>query len=521
MKQNFREKVRNGWNSIKNNPSFTLKEQLGFASGSFGNCMGQDMIGTFFMFYMTDFMGITSQMLFVISLVAKIVNIIADPVAGGIYDAPPRNGRSRVKPFLLLTPFPISITSVLLFVVPAASMTVRIVYVFIFYLIFCISDAFYDMALMTTSARMTDNPNDRKNFYTIASFASTLGSMLPGGVIPMFMSMYKDHQTQEWIYIICALIFGVVGLATMIMPGLTLKEKIQVSIKEAPVKINAKAILQNRPLITAVFAQILDSIRQICYGALLYFYTHTLGAAWLSTAVGAASSALSYVGIALIPFIGKKLAPRDIIAGGYLYTACFYIILLTFGSMFFLNSSDVSGNMGFIALAGCCIALGGFPNGAIGAARRIQLADSADYMDWKMRKKYGVGTRSEGMVFAVNSMAGRINGFWKDLLLPLGLGLIGYISKDDSVEEVQQSAETLKGLFYLVAVPGVVGNLLPGLVTLLDNFRGKRRDRILAELMEMRKADVEQEETTDGPSDGGDGGEIAQPEQETVEEVIA
>ena len=515
MKKNLKQSIREGWYKIKNNPSFTLKEQLGFASGSFGNCMGQDMIGTFFMFYMTDFMGITSQMLFIISLVAKIVNIIADPVAGGIYDAPPRNGRSRVKPFLLLTPFPLSITSVLLFVVPAASMTIRIIYVFVFYLIFCVSDAFYDMALMTTSARMTSDPNDRKNFYTVASFASTLGSMLPGGVIPMFMSMYKDHNTQEWIYIICALVFGVVGLATMIMPGLTLKEKVQVSIKEAPVKINAKAILQNRPLITAVFAQILDSIRQICYGALLYFYTHTLGAAWLSTAVGAASSALSYVGIALIPFIGKKLAPRDIIAGGYLYTAVFYIILLSFGSIF-IGSGDVSGNMGFIALAGICIALGGFPNGAIGAARRIQLADSADYMDWKMRKKYGVGTRSEGMVFAVNSMAGRINGFWKDLLLPLGLTFIGYVSKQDGVEEVQQSTETLKGLFYLVAIPGVVGNLLPGLVTLLDNFRGKRRERILAELMEMRKADLDEADSTEGnelpPDDGIDGSEMPQTE---------
>ncbi len=519
MKRSFKEKVRNGWNSIKNNPSFTLKEQLGFASGSFGNCMGQDMIGTFFMFYMTDFMGITSQMLFVISLVAKIVNIIADPVAGGIYDAPPRNGRSRVKPFLLLTPFPLSITSVLLFVVPATSMTVRIVYVFVFYLIFCLSDAFYDMALMTTSARMTSNPNDRKNFYTVASFASTLGSMLPGGVIPMFMSIYKDHQTQEWIYIICAVVFGVVGLGTMLMPGFTLKEKVQVNIKETPVKINVKAILQNRPLITAVFAQILDSIRQICYGALLYFYTHTLGAAWLSTVIGAVSSALSYVGILLIPFIGKKIAPRDIIAGGYLYTSFFYIILLIFGSMF-LGSGNVSGNMGFIALAGVCIALGGFPNGAIGASRRIQLADSADYMDWKMRKKYGVGTRSEGMVFAVNSMAGRINGFWKDLLLPLGLGLIGYVSKDDGAETVKQSSETLKGLFYLVAVPGVAGNLLPGLVTLLDNFRGKRRERILAELMEMRKADAEQDDSVDGPSDN-DGGETSESAQETVGEVVA
>jgi len=503
MKKNIKQSLKEGWNSIKNNPSFTLKEQLGFASGSFGNAMGQDMIGTFFTLYMTDFMGIEASMLLVLSLVAKIINIVGDPVAGALFDLPPKNGKSRVRPFLLLSPFPLSITSVLLFVVPASGMTVRLIWVFAFYFIYCLSDTFYDMSLLTTSARMTTNPSDRKNFYTLSSFASTLGTTLPGGVIPIFISMYKNnYQAQSNIYLIGAVLFGVVGLLTMIVPAFTLREKVHIRVQENPVKINIKALFTNRPLLILVLAQIADSIRQICYGALTYLYMHTLQAAWMSTVVGSVSVALSYIGILLLPFIGKKFCPRDIIAGGYFYTAAFYIIMLVVTLL--MGFENLTSTFGLL-LVGVCIALAGFPNGAMGASRKILLADSTDYMEYKSRKKFGVPARSEGMVFAINSMANRINGMWKDLLLPIGLTIIGYVSAtvtaDGHTIEAVQTPETLKGIFYLVTIPGIAGNLIPGLITLCDNFHGKRRERILNELAEMRLADEENNEgeTNDTP----------------------
>ena len=40
-------KLAESFRAFKNNPDFTLKEQIGFASGSFGNCMGQDCVGTY------------------------------------------------------------------------------------------------------------------------------------------------------------------------------------------------------------------------------------------------------------------------------------------------------------------------------------------------------------------------------------------------------------------------------------------------------------------------------------------
>ena len=124
----------------------------------------------------------------------------------------------------------------------------------------------------------------------------------------------------------------------------------------------------------------------------------------MATAVGAVSATLSYIGIALVPVIGSKFSSRDIITYGYLLTGIMYVILL------------ISGYQSFILIT-ICIGLAGLPNGAMSASKNILLADSTDYMEYKMWKKHNEPIRCESMVFAFNSMANRISGLWKDLSL--------------------------------------------------------------------------------------------------------
>ena len=129
----------------------------------------------------------------------------------------------------------------------------------------------------------------------------------------------------------------------------------------------------------------------------------------------------------------------------------------------------------------------------MGVARNMLLVDSTEYMEWKTWKKYGTLVRSDGMVMAVNSMAGKVNSTWKELLLPAGLTLIGYVSAqviDGQTIEVTPAPETLRGIFLLVAVPGLVGNLIPGIIMMFDNYTGKRKEAILAELAQIH-ADLE------------------------------
>lgn len=480
-KKSFGSRMKSTWNKVVHNPTFTMKEQLGYSSGIMGNSMTQDVEAYVLTLFLVRFMGIDSAVILILMAVAKIVNILVDPIAGVLLDKTTRSGRSMTKAMLLLSPFPLAVSSILLFIVPGLQLSARIAYVFVFYFLYCIADGFYDMSMMTISARMTTNPDDRKNFYTVSQFASTLGGMVPSGLIPIFVAAYMEHEAA--IYLIFAIVFGLVGLAMMLVPYFTLKEKTAAKWrKPATPKLNFKALLLNKPMWLLIISNVISSVRTVCYGLLAFFYLETLEAFWMATVVGAISAALSYIGIALVPFIGSKLSSRDIIAYGYLLTGFMYIILL------------IAGYQSFILIA-ICIGIAGFPNGAMSAAKKILLADSTDYMEYRMWKKHDEPIRCESMVFALNSMAGRLSGLWKDLLLPAGLVIIGYVSAKSfgpTTINVVQSTQTLNGIFYLLVVTGIAGNLIPALIMFFDNYTGKRKEKILKELNQMR-AEKEEE----------------------------
>ncbi|MBR0349269.1 MAG: MFS transporter [Clostridia bacterium] len=483
-------KLKEKFQSFKNNPDVALKEQVGYVSGVFGNCMGQDSVGTYTDQFMYDYMGLNSGHIVAMKSVTTGVNILIAPIVGILLDNN-RSGKGNARRFMMASAIPFTLSSILLFVVPSASLTFNLLWSFILYLTFNIADTFFDVALSTLSVRMTPNAKSRKNFYTVAQIASTLGSMLPGGLVPIIIDMMDgDYNSEKWAFFSVALLFGVLGLFSMLVPCMTLKERNLVlpPKTEKKVKIDYKLILLNRPLLLLSLSQCVDSIRQVCYNSLPFFYKQTLNNYGMKTFVEAGSATLSYGYLLSIPFIGKKLSSRDIVVVSYLHTGICYLLLALFG---YKN----------LWIVGILIALGGLPNAGMNAARRVLLADSTDYMEWKSYKKYGVAQRNEGMVFAFNTMVSRISALWKELLVNGGLALIGYQSAqmvNGEMVEAVQTPETLHGIFLLVAIPGIIGNLLPALIMSFDNFTGKRKEKIMAELEEIRaesKAQLEETQT--------------------------
>ena len=484
------DKLKEKFQSFKNNPDVALKEQVGYVSGVFGNCMGQDSVGTYTDQFMYDYMGLNSGHIVAMKSVTTGVNILIAPIVGILLDNN-HSGKGNARRFMMASAIPFTLSSILLFVVPSASLTFNLLWSFILYLTFNIADTFFDVALSTLSVRMTSNAKSRKNFYTVAQIASTLGSMLPGGLVPIIIDMMDgDYNSEKWAFFTVALLFGVLGLFSMLVPCMTLKERNLVlpPKTEKKVKIDYKLILLNRPLLLLSLSQCVDSIRQVCYNSLPFFYKQTLNNYGMKTFVEAGSATLSYGYLLSIPFIGKKLSSRDIVVVSYLHTGICYLLLALFG---YKN----------LWIVGILIALGGLPNAGMNAARRVLLADSTDYMEWKSYKKYGVAQRNEGMVFAFNTMVSRISALWKELLVNGGLALIGYQSAqmvNGEMVEAVQTPETLHGIFLLVAIPGIIGNLLPALIMSFDNFTGKRKEKIMAELEEIRaesKAQLEETQT--------------------------
>ncbi len=476
-------KAKEKLQKFMDNPDVAFKEQMGYVSGVFGNCMGQDSVSTYTDQFMYDYMGLKSSHMVAMKSTTTAVNILIAPIVGAMLDNN-RSGKGNARNFMLASAIPFTFASVLLFVVPSGSLMFNLVWSFVLYLVFNIADTFYDVALSTLSVRMTPNAKSRKNFYTVAQVASTLGSMFPGWLVPIIIDAYGvDYNAQKWAFFSVALLFGIMGLITMIIPSMTLKERniVLPPKDDKKIKIDYKLILLNRPLLLLCLCNCIGSVRRVCYNSLPFFYKQTLNKYGMKAYVEMGSSALSYAGLFSVPFLGRKLSSRDIVVAGYMLTGICYILLFIMG-------------YGNLWVVGILIAIGGLPNAGMSAAKRVLLADSTDYMEWKSYKKYGVAQRNEGMVFAFSTMVSRIADLWKELLVNGGLALIGYQSAqmiNGEMVEAVQTPETLHGIFLLVAIPGIVGNLIPGIIMMFDNFTGKRKEKIMAELEEIRAATKE------------------------------
>ncbi len=491
----LRQKISGFKNSILHNPSFTVKEQLGYASGLFGNCMGQDCIGTYSSKFNRDFMGLQRNDAagirfdpnLVLDNIATVLSFLAPPIAGAVVDKPVIHGKGGSRPVLRWAPIPFALSSLLLFLVPPASLLFRFIYTLCLNIIFGFADTFYDMALNAISIRMTTNAGDRKNFYTVSVLAGTIGSALPGWLLPIVVGKMESASQEKWAYFVIALVFCVLGVSSMYAPYFTLKEKVFVqSYDNKQEKINLWAILANRPLMIYLVANVFQTIREIAYKYLPYFYDNTLGDYGMKAKVDIISGTLSYVGLFMVPLVGNKINSRNMMIGSYGYSAFFYGLMGLFNFGF-----SVEKVRKFKWVLGILIGLSGMPNSGMSAASKIIIADSTDYMEWVTQKKFGVAVRSEGMVLAAQSLVDKFRSLFNINIYNSTLGAIGYKSGSiDAVTgetvKVQQTDKTLHGILLVMTLCGFIGNLLPMIVFFFDDYTGKKRDIVLEELREIR-----------------------------------
>ena len=108
----------------------------------------------------------------------------------------------------------------------------------------------------------------------------------------------------------------------------------------------------------------------------------------------------------------------------------------------------------------------------------------------RWEKKYGEPIRSDGMLMAVQSVTGKIVTLLRTNIHTISLRAVGYKSgqQDSAGRAIQivQSTKTLKGIYLVTTLCGVIGNVLPAIAYLFDSFTGKRQQLVLEELAVMR-----------------------------------
>lgn len=485
---------------ITDNPSFTVREQIGYAGGIFGNAMCQDSAGTYADKFFRNFMGIKSSQMTVMANIHTVLNFISPTVAGALIDTPVKPGqRTPTKRILMITPVPFALVTCMLFLVPFSEPVKNFIWALVLKAVYNTVDCFYDLSLNSLSLRMTTNSKDRKNFYTVSTLASALGSMLPGWIIPIIVSRSDDPVMQKWLYFLIALVFAVLGVVTMYMPFFTLNEKIKVKERKGKTnnivwdKKTISTLLHSRSFVVTQIANIFEQIRQISYNLLPYIYDDTFNDYGMKAIIDAISGTLSYAGLLSVPFISNVFSARTVMSGSFAFTGFFYGIMALFGINF--NLEKIRKRRYII---GMLIGISGMPNNAISASKKVIIGDATDYMEWYSEKEYGEPIRSEGLITATQGILGNINSFIRANIYNIAFGFIKYkestVSGAGKAVKVVQSSQTLKGIYRFFTLAGVIGNFLASASYLFDNYSGKRKEMILQQLEEMRAVRAKKEQ---------------------------
>lgn len=480
----------------------TISSIVSFCGSTFFSRSIGELIASYFTLFLTDFMLIPTVQITVLMLVTRIIDAFTDPIAGAIVDiTKSRWGKSR--PYVLFGSFPLAIFTVLLFSVPNISIMGRLVYTYVIYIGYGLAQTIFSVPLATLSMSISADPKERKNIYTISGFMGTLGTAIPGAVPIIFQYIATSHGAQETAYFLIAMVIGIGTLVFGILSFITMKEKVVgiQAVKKEKVKLgkNLKALLKNRPLICIFLSSVAISLRSMGYGAMIYFFKETMANYALATFTGIGSSIPSYIFMALVPFLAKRISPRNLCIAGYAYNALMYLLF------FFAGYSSVFWVAFFFIISGV-------PNGMIGTCTTIIVADSVDYMEWR------TGVRSEGLVWSINGLKTKASSTLSGMWLPIGLSIIGYHVAAMNSELVIQSDATKQGLFYLVTLAPLAGSVLAIIPLLFDNFYGKKRDEIFAELEARRKQAIEEAKQQEGElalaGAGAEGGDVSLPEGE-------
>lgn len=435
--------------------------------------------------FYTDVLGITGMFLTLMPVISKIVDAATNIVMGRIIDNT-RTRQGKARPWVLISGVLIAVTGILLYTVPKASYTVKIIWIVVSYnLFFALAFTIYNMSHSLMVPLSTRNTKQRD---TLALLNSTGTTMIPGMlvtiVMPLMIRAFGVGADAQGTWITMMSILSVLAIPATLLEYYFTKER--VTEDAAPVGKGAeenkisfaqqmKACL-NDPywLIVMGFWLTYQIFNGLSTNGMIYYCNWVLGN---SVDSGAAKQVLVNmigqaplgIGLVLLWPLVRKFGKRYVMMFGFGIAAIGSLIVLLGGS-----------NMG-IVLSGLVIkSIGALPSYVMAA----QLAEALDHIEWKN------GYRADGFSASVYSIIITVAAGAAQTILLAGISGLGYITPTSAADVITQPA-ALQTFFKwcFVGVP-MIGYLIGSLLMIRFDVEEKM-PQISADITARHKAEAE------------------------------
>ena len=450
-------------NETKAAPPFGWRDKLGYLLGNVGNDFTFTFASIFLLVFYTKVLGIASELVGTMFLLARFLDAFTDITMGRIVDISRGGRKGKFRPWLLYMSGPVAIASFLMYqsALAEAAMGVKILYMFVTYLVW--GSVFYtavNIPYGSMASVISGEADDRAALSTFRSVGSVFANIAVGVIAPLLIYTSDAAGNQvvrgEMFPRVAAVFSLIAFVCYLLCYSLTVErikpEKHAASGAEISIAETAKTLVTDRALIGIVIASVCVLAAQLLNQAInqylfIDYFRDKRGIMIMSVAA-------MIPGLALAPFavpLSRRFGKKEIGVFGSFCGAvsCFLLFFLKTRSMWLYIIINVLGFLGF------------------GIFNLIMWAFITDIID---DRQVRTGKREDGTVYAVYSFARKVGQAIAGGLGGWALGWVGF----DSGKQVQTEAVT-RGIYNISTLFPAVLYLGVGLSLLLIYPLNKRR----------------------------------------------
>lgn len=454
---------------------------LGYLIGPAGALFLNAVLGTYLNVYYTDVLGLTrvwgGAFLVAFPIASKIIDAITNLVMGAVVDRT-HSPQGKARPWLLLSAPLLTITGLLLFLVPQAGTGVQVVWVMLSYnLFYSFAYTIFNMShnlMVPLSTRDTVARGKLSVFNQVATIM--VSGIICALVFPMVISPWWGVDKSRWILVMS--VISILALPTTLLEYYFTKERITAENEahpednrvEAPFGKRLKAILSDKYMLLIYGYFLITTLgTSLKNMSSIYYCNFVLG----SYNDGVTMTMLSVIGglpmgiglFAVWP-LAKRFGKRNVTLAG--------MLLMAVGSaVCFLAPRDMT-----IVLVGQFIKnMGSLPGAYVFMAL---FADVLDHVEWKVRFRCDGLAMSLYNTIAV-SLVGISTGIFNGLLSVSGY-VKPYYDSAGSLVAVQPSSVQNVIIFCYVGLDILACLTAAGMLFFLNVEKdiGKKQEEIKA-----------------------------------------
>ncbi len=405
-----------------------VKETLIYGIANGGQCIGYNMVRAQLTFFLVTVFGVPAEAVTMMILLMGFWDAFNDPLMGSIVDKT-RTRFGKLRPYLIFTPIPLGIVTVLFFGGPVflpdtASTIAKVIYMSVTYFIWEFFYTIGDIPFWGLSAAISPNPLDRSRVIKSARLISGIIGGIPGIIITVCVDLSRNGIipfSLSQVFFILGIVAGTVGMLLFSLSGICTRERVVQSNDDPKLLDCFRYLFKNKPLLLLTLSSLISTVEGIGGTFSTYFYTLSLGVNSLSLLVGLPGTIMGWVTYPLMTWLEKRWSSKQIVVRVSIMHAAVTVIVFLLGCRHYTN----------IAVIAPLLAIQGFSGSINGTIKSViptkMISETVDYMEWK------TGKRNEGMSFSILTFIGKLTGSLSTAIATAIIPLIGLQEVDETM----------------------------------------------------------------------------------------